>query len=97
MLAGLQRVPQPGTKNAAIKEAKVAARVTVSLPPEVASYLRLRAAELREPVSGFIAETIRWRQRAELEAAMVDGLLEDADRDRDLVAEWSSTLPPAPE
>lgn len=96
MVAGLQRVHQPGSGDPGIKETKTAARLTVSLPAEVASYLRSRAEELQEPVSSFVAETIRWRQRVELEAAMVNGLLEDADRDRALVSDWAATLPPLP-
>lgn len=100
MLTRLQRVPQLGvhTNNRrGTKEAQTAARLTVSLPVDIAEYLRSRAEELREPVSGFVAETIRWRQEMELETAMVQGLLEDAERDRELAAEWQDTLPELPD
>lgn len=100
MLARLQRVPQLGTYSKAqrgLREEKTAARLTVSLPVDIADYLRARAEELSEPVSGFVAETIRWRQAMELETAMVEGLLEDAERDQELVAEWSVTLPDLPD
>jgi hypothetical protein len=96
VLAHLQRVPQIGVSRIG-KEDKVAARFTVSLPVEIAEYLRSRAEELSEPVSGFVAETIRWRQEMELENAMVQGLLEDAERDQELAADWSATLPDLPE
>jgi len=79
-----------------MKEGKSAARVTVSLPIDVADYLRSRAGELSEPVSGFVAETIRWRQSIELQNAMIEGLLEDAERDLELVREWDVTLPDLP-
>jgi hypothetical protein len=64
---------------------------------EIAEYLRLRAEELNEPVSGVVAHAIRWVRAVELEAAMVEGLMEDAERDRELVDQWSATLPSAPE
>jgi len=79
-----------------MKEGKSAARVTVSLPVDIADYLRSRARELSEPVSGFVVETIRWRQSVELENAMIQGLLQDADRDLQLVREWDATLPELP-
>jgi hypothetical protein len=65
----------------------------VSLPVDIADYLRARSEELQEPVSGLVADAIRYRQAAELETAMVEGLLEDAERDSALVDEWSGTLP----
>jgi len=71
--------------------------VTISLPTDVADYLRSRAEELKEPVSGFVADTIRWRQTLEIERAMVEGLLEDADQDLELVSEWAATLPELPD
>lgn len=97
MLARSPGVPQFGTFGIGNKEGKTAARLTVSLPVEVADYLRSRAEELQEPVSGFVANTIRWRQTIELENAMIEGLLEDADRDRELANEWAVTLPDLPD
>lgn len=97
MLARSQRVSQLGVARREGKEDKVATRLTVSLPVEIADYLRSRAEELDEPVSGFVAETMRWRRGMELEQAMVEGLLEDAQRDRTLAADWSATLPDVPD
>lgn len=97
MLARSPLVPQFGTYGMGSKDGKTAARLTVSLPVEIADYLRSRAEELREPVSGFVANTIRWRQTIELENAMIEGLLEDADRDRELATEWAVTLPDLPD
>ncbi|HEY8869322.1 MAG TPA: hypothetical protein VIM30_08010 [Candidatus Limnocylindrales bacterium] len=91
------RVPRSGTYDRSTKEGKAAARVTISLPTDVADYLRSRAEELKEPVSGFVADTIRWRQTLEIERAMVEGLLEDADQDLELVSEWAATLPELPD
>jgi hypothetical protein len=96
VLVAPQRVPQLGTDHGT-KEGKTAARVTVSLPTDIADYLRARAEELQEPVSWFVAETIRWRQASELREAMVQGLLEDAERDAAFVAEWAETLPELPD
>jgi hypothetical protein len=97
VLARSPLVPQIGTYSVGSKDGKTAARLTVSLPVEIADYLRTRAEELREPVSGFVANTIRWRQTMELENAMIEGLLEDADRDRELATEWAATLPKLPD
>jgi hypothetical protein len=96
VLARSARVPRPGALRAR-KEEKAASRVTISLPPDIAEYLRMRAGELNAPVSGFVAETIQMRRDMELDTAIVEGLLEDAERDRELVEEWSGTLPPIPD
>ena len=98
MLLSSQRVvPRFGTSNRPTKDSKTAARLTVSLPADIADYLRARSEELQEPVSGLVADAIRCRQAAELETAMVEGLLEDAARDHTLVNEWSVTLPELPD
>jgi hypothetical protein len=98
VLAGSQRVvPHFGTSNRPTKEARTAARFTISLPVDIADYLRARSEELQEPVSGLIADAIRCRQAAELERAMIEGLMEDAERDRALASEWSVTLPDLPD
>ena len=97
MLARSQRVSQLGAARRVDKEDKVATRLTVSLPVEIADYLRSRAEELDEPVSGFVAETMRWRRGIELEQAMIEGLLEDAERDRTIAADWSGTVPDVPD
>lgn len=79
------------------KEERTAERVTVSLPAKVAAYLRGSAESRGEAVSAFIAETLRARQRMELEEAMIRGLLEDAEADRQLVRKWDETLPNTPD
>lgn len=94
MLLSSQRVVSHfGTSNKPTKDSRTAARLTVSLPLDIAAYLRARSEELQEPVSGLVADAVRCRQAAELEMAMVEGLLEDAARDSVLVDEWSGTLP----
>lgn len=74
-----------------------AERVTISLPARVADYARGSAKSRGEAVSAFIADAIRERQRRELEQAMIIGLMEDAEIDRQLVQEWDETLPSTPD
>jgi hypothetical protein len=52
---------------------------------------------MSEPISGSVAGTIMWRQTLELEQAMITGLLEDAERHRQLAGEWAATLPDLPD
>jgi hypothetical protein len=52
---------------------------------------------MSEPASGSVADTIKSRQTLEQEEAMVAGLLEDPEQDRQLVSEWASTLPDLPD
>jgi hypothetical protein len=70
-----------------------AERVTVSLPAKLADYLRGSAESRGEAVSAFMADALRERQRRELAEAMMSGLLEDAEVDRQTVREWDATLP----
>jgi metal-responsive CopG/Arc/MetJ family transcriptional regulator len=79
------------------KEERTAERVTVSLPARVADYVRGSAESRGEAVSVFIADALRQRQRRELAEAMMSGLLEDMEIDRQLVREWDETLPDTPE
>lgn len=80
----------------ALKEDRTAERVTISMPAVLADYVRERAEQLKETVSGFVTDTLSDRMVRELEMEMMEGLLEDADRDRQLVREWDATLPETP-
>jgi hypothetical protein len=55
--------------------------------------MRARADELGKSVSMFVADSIMLRREIELEAEIVQGLMEDAERDRLVVEAWSGTSP----
>lgn len=82
-----------GTLDRGGRESQSVSRVTISLPADIADYVRTTAEELSEPVSSVIASAIRWRREAELDALIVEALQENGERDRQLVAEWSVARP----
>jgi hypothetical protein len=72
-------------------------RRSISLPRDLAAYVRERAGARGESESRVIAEAIRILRRVERKRLTTDALLHDAEIDRHLAEEALRSAPPLPE
>jgi metal-responsive CopG/Arc/MetJ family transcriptional regulator len=63
-------------------------RLSISIPAELAAFARDGAKAGGVSVSAFVAAAVRKMVHQELEQRIIDGLIEDAERDRAIAADW---------